>query len=71
MCGGKSAVYMLNSVNSFKLTLYGCVVFVCCVGITYSIILNSVYFNGAHIDCYSDSSRVGSHLFQPLCYGVI
>ena len=25
----------------------------------------------AHIDCYSDCSRMGDHLVEPLCYGVI
>ena len=25
----------------------------------------------AHIECYSDCSRRGSHLFEPLCYGVV
>ena len=25
----------------------------------------------AHIECYSDCSRKGSHLVEPFCYGVI
>ena len=25
----------------------------------------------AHIECYSDCSRRGSHLVEPLCYGVV
>ena len=25
----------------------------------------------AHIECYSDCSRMGSHLVEHLCYGVI
>ena len=25
----------------------------------------------AHIECYSDCSRMGSHLVEPLCYGVV
>ena len=25
----------------------------------------------AHIECYSDCSRRGNHLVEPLCYGVI
>ena len=25
----------------------------------------------AHIECYSDSSRRGSHLVEPLCDGVV
>ena len=25
----------------------------------------------AHIECYSDCSRWGSHLVEPLCYGVV
>ena len=25
----------------------------------------------AHIECYNDCSRRGSHLVEPLCYGVI
>ena len=25
----------------------------------------------AHIECYSDCSRRGSHLVEPFCYGVI
>ena len=25
----------------------------------------------AHIECYSDCSRRGRHLVEPLCYGVV
>ena len=25
----------------------------------------------AHIECYSDCSRRGSHLVEPFCYGVV
>ena len=25
----------------------------------------------AHIECYSDCSHRGSHLLEPLCYGVV
>ena len=25
----------------------------------------------SHIECYSDCSRRGSHLVEPLCYGVL
>ena len=25
----------------------------------------------AHIECYSDCSERGSHLVEPLCYGVV
>ena len=27
--------------------------------------------SSAHIECYSDCLRRGSHLVEPLCYGVI
>ena len=25
----------------------------------------------AHFECYSDCSRMGSHLVDPICYGVV
>ena len=25
----------------------------------------------AHIECYSDCSHRGSHLVEPLCYGIV
>ena len=39
-----------------------------------SSLLISVYMfivSKAHIECYSDCSRRGSHLVEPLCYGVM
>ena len=87
---------MLNSVGerwnaSFKLTLFGCVISICCVGFASldvvcdepndcagnvcSSFLISVYVycveSFAHIECYSDCSRRGSHLVEPFCYSVV
>ena len=93
---------MLNSVGerdatlwnaSFKLTLFGCVISICCVGFAsldvvcvelndcawnvyrYQLSDECVYVycvkSFAHIECYSDCSRRGSHLVESFCYGVI
>ena len=75
---------MLNSVGErtppcgtpvFKLTLFGCVISICCVGFASLDVvcdeLNDCVESFAHIECYSDCSRRGSHLVEPFCYGVV
>ena len=44
---------------SFKLTLAGCVVSICCVGFAYVCLYVYCVESFAHIECYSDCSRMG------------
>ena len=66
---------------SFELTLSGCVISICCVGFaSLDVVCDEpndlcVYVycveSFAHLECYNDCSLRGSHLVEPLYYGVI